>query len=100
MLRDAGRRTDLQLFMLFSENGGRLFTLFRPLTSPLSPQVLQGRVHDLGRRTKDGSSAFYDLFGERRTAKNGSGVWSLGSGKNERNETLSRPLFISFSFAP
>ena len=34
------------------------------------------------------------------TEKNGSGVWSLGSGKNERNETLSRPLFISFSFAP
>ena len=44
-----------------------LFSLFKPLTSPLSPQVLEGRVHDLGRWTKDGFSAFHALLGGRTT---------------------------------
>jgi len=35
--------------------------------SSLSPQVLQGRVHDLGRRTALRSSALNDLLGGRRT---------------------------------
>ena len=30
-------------------------------------QSFEGRVHDLGRRTKDGFSAFHALLGERRT---------------------------------
>ena len=44
-----------------------IFSLFRPLTSGL----YQGRVHDLGRRTKDGSSSFHALLGGRWTADGG-----------------------------
>ena len=42
-------------------------------------QSFEGRVHDLGRRTKDGFSAFHALLGGRRTANGGRLLkkWSL-----------------------
>ena len=50
---DAQRRNEEQIFWLWNEE---------PLFCPF-----EGRVHDLGRRTKDGYSAFNGYLGGRRT---------------------------------
>jgi hypothetical protein len=67
MILDDGRRTAFQLFMIFSEDGGRTTVNVSLRSSdllplpPLTSGLYQGRVHDLGRWTKDVSSALNAL---------------------------------------
>ena len=128
MILDEGRRTDLALFMLFSEgrwtaDGERFFRSSRsyqtrnprPVTplfaihqslitkhrsSNLSPLVLQGRVHDLGRRAKDGSCAFHALLGGGRRTENGFLLFPLFRRTGPRSGTKDEGRLLRFSCSP
>jgi len=64
--RDGEWRTTLPLFLLLPDPRPQTP---HPSSSPhLTSGLYQGRVHDPGRRTKDGSSAFHALLGGRRTS--------------------------------